>query len=600
MFFFSYFSASLKRICTVIFFVLTVNVLTDAQNLGVSDYLTMANSAFDNKDYATAMLYYQKASRGEPDKAFCEEKMVEIRTKLADDTKLLNELFEKSVVEGEKEFKDKNYVAAKQNYLKALLLDPESLFAKDRIEKIREFYLDPDDQFYFDNALKKGDEALTNHKHSLAVGEYKIALAIQPSSKLVREKISYARKMESEYAQNMGLLDELIAKADENYLLQHYDIALDDYRKAFVLAPENKHLQARVAEVSKILGDKVAAQQQYNQAVADADLKFKQQAFELAKEKYQKALTIQPDQKYPIEMIEKCNAQLKQLVDINEQYAAAVAKADADFKANQYNEAVIAYKQASTLKSQENYPKQQITQIENILRAEKEKIENTYNQHITEGDKFLAEKEYAEAKVNYVKALSLKPTELYPQTKIKEIDEVVALQRSKHAAEYARALAIADKFYESKALDKAIDAYEKASSIDPSDNYPLAQIAKIKKYLAEHVLYKVVSENISFSENTEKKFTFKPIEQLLRKNNYIIITAKNTGSAAPKIFFNYGADGIKNGGIVLRNITQTSEKEYLIPISMQDKWYRMDNNWISIYVEKGSIDISAIQITSGD
>ena len=49
MFFFSYFSASLKRICTVIFFVLTVNVLTDAQNLGVSDYLTMANSAFATK-----------------------------------------------------------------------------------------------------------------------------------------------------------------------------------------------------------------------------------------------------------------------------------------------------------------------------------------------------------------------------------------------------------------------------------------------------------------------------------------------------------------------------------------------------------------------
>ena len=51
---------------------------------------------------------------------------------------------------------------------------------------------------------------------------------------------------------------------------------------------------------------------------------------------------------------------------------------------------------------------------------------------------------------------------------------------------------------------------------------------------------------------------------------------------------------------MLRSIDKTSINDYLIRISVQDKWYREDNNWISLFVETGDIEITRVQIAAGD
>ena len=98
----------------------------------------------------------------------------------------------------------------------------------------------------------------------------------------------------------------------------------------------------------------------------------------------------------------------------------------------------------------------------------------------------------------------------------------------------------------------------------------------------------------------EKKFTFSPIEPRQRKNNYILLKARSTGKTAPKVYLNYGRDNQKNGGIVLRSLDKKEISDFLIRISVQDKWYREDNNWISLFIETGEIEISKVQIAAGE
>ena len=118
--------------------------------------------------------------------------------------------------------------------------------------------------------------------------------------------------------------------------------------------------------------------------------------------------------------------------------------------------------------------------------------------------------------------------------------------------------------------------------------------------MSDHAIQDLFSQTLAISEGNEKKFTFSAIEPRLRKNNYILLKARSTGKTTPKVYLNYGKDNTKNGGIVLRSIDKSAISDYLIRISVQDKWYREDNNWISLSVETGDIEITKVQIAAGE
>jgi hypothetical protein len=118
--------------------------------------------------------------------------------------------------------------------------------------------------------------------------------------------------------------------------------------------------------------------------------------------------------------------------------------------------------------------------------------------------------------------------------------------------------------------------------------------------MSDHAILNLFSESQLISAGNEKKFTFAAIDPSLRKNNYILLKARSTGKNAPKVYLNYGKDNQKNGGIVLRNLDKSTISDLLISISIQDKWFREENNWISISVETGEIEITQVQIAAGE
>jgi hypothetical protein len=124
-------------------------------------------------------------------------------------------------------------------------------------------------------------------------------------------------------------------------------------------------------------------------------------------------------------------------------------------------------------------------------------------------------------------------------------------------------------------------------------------IGKIRQYINDHAFVNLNSSAVSVSSGQEKKFTFSPIEPRLKKNNYILVRAKSSNPATLKVYLNYGRDAQKNGGVVLRNLSE-KENDILVRISVQDKWYREDNNWISLSTEGGSVEVSRIDIAQGD
>ncbi len=674
--------------------------------------LAQADYANDGKDYASALLFYEKAYKTKPDYYYAPEKINEINSILNASPETKSRIFENTIEKAESLYKKEDYQQAKSEYEKASLVDTSAQLPKDRLNQLSSVYTDPDDMGNFNLAIANGDKALASGDYDHAVLFYEAAQKIHPNVKFVTKKITDTKTQQTAYKQQIpksaitiaaaekplqsemttgstqpkevtkadktgepqklseqAKFDVTLAgaesalKSDKNYkkaiaeadiqlnenrfedaisiykiaqeikpaeaypqqkiteaqgklaLLKSkeesyavaiasgnqflsaskYTEALSAFKQALSIKPDAAYPTDKTAEINALLAKQKSDSDNYAQAIRTGEKALATGNYSLALSSFQDAAKIKPSEIYPAEQITEIKSQIATQQKDNENYTNAINKADRLFTNKEYSSSLKAYTEAAQIKKNEKYPQDQIIKTNKII-ADSRKMDDDYNLAITEGDKLFAVKDYSGAVSAFSKASAIKPVEAYPTQRIAEINKIVEESKLARSTEYNKALEIADNLYNSKVFDQAIEAYEAASKINQGDAYPELQIGKIRKYMSDHAILNLNSQAITISKGNEKIFTFSAIDPSLRKNNYVILKARSTSNTIPKVYLSYGKDNSKNGGIVLRNLDKFTLSDFLIGISVQDKWFREDNNWISISVETGEIEITRVQI----
>ncbi len=235
-------------------------------------------------------------------------------------------------------------------------------------------------------------------------------------------------------------------------------------------------------------------EQQYKNFIKQGDKAFDNEDFLNAKDQFQKALALMPNEKYPNDKIKTIDAILAEQQRIEadkkskqEQYNKIITEADNAFKKPDYNAAKASYQKALQILPSESYPKQKITEIEDLQNEMTNKIEHDYNLKIQSGDKNFALKNYTQSKQDFQDALKIKPGEDYPTQRIGNIDKILAEQARIDAEKKAKqdayntAIAKADNLFKTQQYDQAIISYKEASSYLPDEQYPYTKINEIKK-----------------------------------------------------------------------------------------------------------------------
>jgi tetratricopeptide (TPR) repeat protein len=577
-----------------------INLLIAKQQKLDDNYLTTlayADQFFELKKYTEAIVDYRKALALKPTEKYPADQIAATEKLLAE-LKALQETYDKSIADGDKKLAASDYESALIAFTSANTAKPAEAYPKQKIAEIQAV-LDTQkaENAKYQEALALADKFFTAGKYLDALEPYQRASTIKPSEKYPQEQIIRINNLISEQKKLDVEYQKLIADADIQFKATKYDEAISLYTKAGTLKPTEKLPIDKIAEINRILADLKLRDENYSKALNTAAEFYSAKNLSVAIKSYEEALAFKPDEKYPRERITAITAEMKA---IDENYSKAIVLGDSKLASNNLMDAMNAYQDALEIKPNEAYPKTKIAEINSALLAQKEEMEKMYVTYIADGDRFFGTKEYSVAISAFTKASGIKPNETYPKQRITEINKIVEEIELARRAEYNKALGEADKLYNTKVFDLAIDAYEAAAKINPDDSYPAQQISKIRKYMSEHAIQDLYSQALVINEGSEKKFDFSAIEPRLRRNNYILLKARSTGKTAPKVYLNYGKDNTKNGGIVLRSLDSSTISDYLIRISVQDKWYREDNNWISLSVETGDIEITKVQIAAGD
>lgn len=419
--------------------------------------------------------------------------------KIADETKNKDKRFNDLVKAGDKSFKKKGYEDAIKNWKSALEIKDDS----DLRIKITdaEMLLDESKEAAaidekFNNLIKEGDNLLASNKFDEAIAKYNQAQKVKPKDKLPKEKIEdvnnkrnqlEADKLDKEY-------NDLMSQANSFKNKKEYDKAIESYNKAKGVKPKEREPDQQIKAINDLIAKAAENKVKYDNLITAGNKLFDNKSYKEARDKYEEALELIPNETIPKEKIKEINKLLedqeaaeKAEKEKKEKYKSLISKADDQLRDKNYESAKENFKEALKLYPTESYPKGKLTEIDNLIKQ----ADADYNKLIKEGDQLLADKKFEEAIKSYELASNIKKNEAYPKNQIKKANELWGEAKSKELGEkrkreeYEKLINQGNQFFRGKEYQNAKDKFKEASSLIPEEQYPKDQIKLIDELLAK-------------------------------------------------------------------------------------------------------------------
>jgi tetratricopeptide (TPR) repeat protein len=205
--------------------------------------------------------------------------------------------------------------------------------------------------------------------------------------------------------------------------------------------PESAYQKQTPTERRKAIADSILAaaetDKRYTLIVGNANSLSKRGEYSTAKYFYQKAHELKPNESEPLDGIESMNKKLLALDKLRRdsaEYIADITAADSLIKLKKWDSALVIYRNAAAIRSQEYYPLQKIKYVQsqiNRLKAEEARRESEakFNNAMARADIAVKEKRYEDALADYNEALTIHPDNKYAIDRAKILTYQVGLKK---------------------------------------------------------------------------------------------------------------------------------------------------------------------------
>lgn len=295
---------------------------------------------------------------------------------------------------------------------------------------------------------------------------------------------------------NEATYNKLIAEADAHFDKEEYAEALKKYEEAIKIPGKQmeQHPNMRIAELDDLLqaqakADLLAQQsgEKYNQLIAEAEELRKKEQYDKAIDRFYAALDVKPDEDYPMDQIDEINVLLKEK-KIREEYNQLIEMADNFLGQNSVQAAEEKYKKALALFPDEKYPKEQIEKIQSKLKEaeEQQKLKKKYDDAVAAADKHFDAEEWEDARERYKEAIAIESAATYPKARLDLVNEKLAEIDAEKAKkeQYDALVAEGDEALSNSQYDVAIAKFDEALEI-MQEEYAKTQKAKAEEELAK-------------------------------------------------------------------------------------------------------------------
>lgn len=517
---------------------------------------------------------YTEASQLKPSEQYPKDKLAEIEGKMKEqeEREAKKQKYEDAVAAADKLFDAEDYAGAKAKYEEALTYEASATYPKERAklcdDKRKELEAAQAKEEQIANLLKEGDDKMTAEAYEEAKGKFEEVLTLDSENTEAMDKIALADQKIAELAvmaEEEKQFNDLVKAGDDAVGAQDFETAIAKYEQALNIKTDDE-VNTKLSNARDLLAqakDAEAKEEAYNAAMTEGQNLLNDNKLNEAKAKFEEASGIDPAQQEPkdkIVEIEKLKAEQNSQQQLEEDYAAAMEEGENNASNKAYEDAIRAFERASSLKPNEQLPKDRIAAMRTAIEQSKRQaeIDQKYNDAMKRGDDLMAQEDYLAAIEAFNEALSYKPNEKEPVEKAAEAERLEKAKSSEADQQYEKILNVARKKMDGGDFDRAEELLDRAITLKPSDQRPkdmLEEIAELKKKEAEYTSLMAAADNLAGSKSYEEakaKYeaasAVKPIEQLpqdkIAEMNRLIAEAANADRTA-ELYNQYMADGDK-------------------------------------------------------
>jgi len=562
-----------------------------AKDKQYSALIASADAKFKASDYSASISDYNKALGIKSGEQYPKDQITAAQAKLDElaAEKEKEEQYNALVADADEKFQAAEYTAAISTYQSAIALKGTEQYPKDQVAKAQKKLTDlakaKEQEEQYKALIASADTKFKADDFTASISDYQSALALKSGEQYPKDQIAAAQSKLDAVAAAQAKEEQykaLIASADAKFKASDYTASISDYNKALALKATEQYPKDQIAAAQTKLDEAAAVQakeEQYKALIASADTKFQSGDYAASINDYNKALGIKSGEQYPKDQITAAQAKLDEVAAAKakeEQYKNLIADADVKFQAADYSASISAYKKALTLKSEEQYPKDQIAvaQLKLDEIAAKNAKDAEYNGIIATADEKLAAQEYSAAIASYTKALGIKSEEQYPKDQIVKAEEgLKALEAQRKLNEqYNTLISAADKKFASTAYEAAILDYQQALTVK-DEQYPKDQITAAKTKIAE----------IAQAKKTDKAYNdaLAYADSQMEQKAYINAITSYEGASTLKPTEQYPKDQIAKANALLKAQDEAAAKKEASSI--------LDNTVVDVPDEKAKV-----------
>ena len=394
------------------------------------------------------------------------------------------------LTDGQKQLDAKSFATAKSKYEEVLTLDGSNQEAQQKLlviaDELAKQMNAEQQNAEFLKLKKEGMDLAKANDYSNAKSKLQQALSMKEDSE-VSAKITEIDGIISADQAKKDKINSLLNDGQNLFSQAKFTDAKSKFQEVIALESSNATAISQIKLIDAELAKLNSAEQQK----AEFE-KLKKDGFDLAtaknwnpaKANLAQALGIQEDAsvRQKISEIDAAIAAEGQNAQMDQQYAALMTSANDLAAKKNYLEAINKYKEASTLKPNEQLPKSKVAELNTILdgQAKNAELDAKYNGFLEKGDELVMTKDYAGAITEYNKALALKPTEQVPVDKAKKAQELADLAgKNDFEIQYEKIINTISQKISENDFTKAKELITRAQGMKPEDKRPQSMLDEI-------------------------------------------------------------------------------------------------------------------------
>ena len=377
-----------------------------------NDAITRADELFSVENYEESRNEYRAALDIKPDESYPQQRNDEIDKVVRElaaakaAQKELDRKYANLIMQADRFFSANSYTASKENYTEALALKPEETYPKDKIAEIDRILEQQAIDEKYRSVIVVADGHFRTQSYDDARLQYEIALGVKPDEKYPKEQIQKIDAIRENERQQLAqeqanaedlekrreqlaaleeeldeqrileesglnvLYDEIIKKADGSFDIEQYNVSRAWYYKAQDLKPEESYPPQRIAEINRILGDMMLSERdrEYQRFIDLADESYRNNELAVARGWYNRALSQKDNENYPKEQLREIERRVAERVAgrSQQQFEKFKTTANSAFEAGNYNVARFYYRKALELRADDAEVKAKLQEIESL------------------------------------------------------------------------------------------------------------------------------------------------------------------------------------------------------------------------------------------